>query len=309
MTIEWNEAQRICDLPAVDEALRGFSEDPTGDNGTCLVRAILEAASAAPQEQSPQARQESPQASAMPQIPEGYVLMPKQLTAENGAKAALMGEFHEPIVVVCPTCEGDTATEDCADCEGTGTAFQDIPIKWDTIKAIYKMAVETCAAPVASAALMPSERNAFEDAMRKLSNGEPDWESPASMWSWAAWQARAVLAAPVASAAPVEWTEKAALTVLNKTGDGPYGYADVIEALNFLRAAEAVRSQIAPVASAAPVAPVAPDLPKGCVMTNEVHLTKLQAVYDAVSNLVQVKGRFHTEQAYQRVMQAFSSDH
>ena len=40
---EWNEAQRICDLPGVDEALRNFGDDPTGDNATCVVRAALRA--------------------------------------------------------------------------------------------------------------------------------------------------------------------------------------------------------------------------------------------------------------------------
>jgi hypothetical protein len=39
----WTECERIADLPAVDEALLGFSEDPTGDNGTMVVRAVLEA--------------------------------------------------------------------------------------------------------------------------------------------------------------------------------------------------------------------------------------------------------------------------
>src|SRR5207253_10486163 len=44
----WADAERIADVPAVHEALQGFSEDATGDNGTCVVRAVLEAV-AAPQ--------------------------------------------------------------------------------------------------------------------------------------------------------------------------------------------------------------------------------------------------------------------
>lgn len=40
---DWAECQRISDVPDVDEALRGFQEDPTGDNATCVVRAILAA--------------------------------------------------------------------------------------------------------------------------------------------------------------------------------------------------------------------------------------------------------------------------
>jgi hypothetical protein len=42
--VQWDEAQRICDLPAVDEAIRNLLADQTGDNATCMVRAILEAA-------------------------------------------------------------------------------------------------------------------------------------------------------------------------------------------------------------------------------------------------------------------------
>ncbi|MFZ3286232.1 MAG: hypothetical protein WA191_05235 [Telluria sp.] len=44
---EWAEAQRVSDLPLVDEAIRGLLEDPTGDNATCLIREVLRAAPAA----------------------------------------------------------------------------------------------------------------------------------------------------------------------------------------------------------------------------------------------------------------------
>lgn len=40
---EWKRAQRICDLPDVDEAIRGFAEDQTNDNAVCLIRAALAA--------------------------------------------------------------------------------------------------------------------------------------------------------------------------------------------------------------------------------------------------------------------------
>ncbi|WP_454735424.1 hypothetical protein [Cupriavidus necator] len=39
----WHECQRIADLPAVHEMLFDFSQDPTGDNGVMVVRAVLEA--------------------------------------------------------------------------------------------------------------------------------------------------------------------------------------------------------------------------------------------------------------------------
>lgn len=34
------------------------------------------------------------------------VVMPSALTAENGAKALLMGEFFESVTVVCEDCDG-----------------------------------------------------------------------------------------------------------------------------------------------------------------------------------------------------------
>jgi hypothetical protein len=40
---EWTEAERIRDLPEVDEALRNFLEDAPGDNATCIVRAVMRA--------------------------------------------------------------------------------------------------------------------------------------------------------------------------------------------------------------------------------------------------------------------------
>jgi hypothetical protein len=39
--LEWANAQAICDLPAVDEAIRGLLSDQTGDNATMLVREVL----------------------------------------------------------------------------------------------------------------------------------------------------------------------------------------------------------------------------------------------------------------------------
>jgi hypothetical protein len=43
---DWAECERIANLPEVDEVLRGFSEDPTGDNGAMVVRAVLESLAA-----------------------------------------------------------------------------------------------------------------------------------------------------------------------------------------------------------------------------------------------------------------------
>lgn len=41
LRVAWAEAQRICDDPAVDEAIRNLLEDRTNDNATCMVRKII----------------------------------------------------------------------------------------------------------------------------------------------------------------------------------------------------------------------------------------------------------------------------
>lgn len=66
------------------------------------------------------------------------VLLPKELTAENGAKAALMGEFKFDVPVFC-WCGMDT---DCDLCKGSGEYMQPVNVPWIVIKKIYKAAVE-----------------------------------------------------------------------------------------------------------------------------------------------------------------------
>ncbi len=39
--VAWDDAQRICDLPAVDDAIRALIENQTNDNAVCVVQAIL----------------------------------------------------------------------------------------------------------------------------------------------------------------------------------------------------------------------------------------------------------------------------
>ncbi|WP_220703766.1 hypothetical protein [Citrobacter braakii] len=78
-------------------------------------------------------------------LPDGYCVMPKKLTAENGAKGALSGEFHVTHRITCQSCGG----EGCEDCNEEGGWDGEIPIGWDTIKLIYGAAVESCALPVA----------------------------------------------------------------------------------------------------------------------------------------------------------------
>jgi hypothetical protein len=72
--------------------------------------------------------------------PAGMVLVPRELTAENGAKAALSGEFAEDIDVGCTECDGSDS--DCEECDGEGIVNQEVPVSWDTIKRIHRRTVE-----------------------------------------------------------------------------------------------------------------------------------------------------------------------
>ena len=73
------------------------------------------------------------------------VLMPRELTAENGAKALLIGEFFEEIEVYNPDYCG-CGEEDCPECDDvhgeSPTYTRKVPVSWTTIKAIYAMAVK-----------------------------------------------------------------------------------------------------------------------------------------------------------------------
>lgn len=75
------------------------------------------------------------------------VLMPKELTAESGAKAVLTGEFSEEIELTCATCDFHGVQRDCEICGGEISYMQSVTISWPTIKRIYARAVETVAAP------------------------------------------------------------------------------------------------------------------------------------------------------------------
>ncbi|WP_256583292.1 hypothetical protein [Pseudomonas sp. SWI44] len=75
-------------------------------------------------------------------IPDGYCLMPKRLTAENGAKALLLGEFKLEVTQACPECRKlDEPVEGCEICDGEGEYGQRHTIPWELIKYIYSEAV------------------------------------------------------------------------------------------------------------------------------------------------------------------------
>lgn len=78
---------------------------------------------------------------------ENTVVLPKNLTAENGAKALLNGEFFETIEVAneeycgCGECDFCDAFPDIEE-----TVTLKVPVSWTTIKEIYNMVVSHYAA-------------------------------------------------------------------------------------------------------------------------------------------------------------------
>ncbi|MDU1652699.1 MAG: hypothetical protein E6850_09390 [Leclercia adecarboxylata] len=73
---------------------------------------------------------------------DGWVAVPKRLSAENGAKAALIGEFNLEYSMTCHECFG----EGCEDCSGEGSWTNTVPIDWATIKDIWAKAIDHFAA-------------------------------------------------------------------------------------------------------------------------------------------------------------------
>ena len=78
-----------------------------------------------------------------PVIPDGWVMVPKKLTAENGAKGVLSGEFSESTFISCPECFGD---DDCDTCDGSGRIEIKVPVTWTTIKSIWDKGIAYFAA-------------------------------------------------------------------------------------------------------------------------------------------------------------------
>lgn len=76
-------------------------------------------------------------------LPSGYTLVPCKLTAENGAKSCMIGEFTEQTEISCPECFGD---DECETCDGSGMIEVTVPISWTTIKDIWAKGIEHFAA-------------------------------------------------------------------------------------------------------------------------------------------------------------------
>ncbi|MGY2158578.1 hypothetical protein [Pseudomonas tolaasii] len=107
------------------------------------------------EEYGPPAQQqmwEAWQARAALALPDGYCVMPTRLTAENGAKALLLGEFKLHVTNECPECcELEEPIEGCEICDGEGEYGQQHTISWDQIKFIYSTAVRGLAVKAKSA--------------------------------------------------------------------------------------------------------------------------------------------------------------
>lgn len=82
-----------------------------------------------------------------PSVPDAWATVPAKLSADNGAKAALSGEFLEVKFIGCPECFGDV---DCDSCDGSGRVKVEIPVSWTTIKAIWEKGVQHFSAAPAS---------------------------------------------------------------------------------------------------------------------------------------------------------------
>ncbi|EHJ3833310.1 molecular chaperone DnaJ [Salmonella enterica] len=78
-----------------------------------------------------------------PGTPDSWVMVPKRLTAENGAKGALSGEFSETTFISCLECFGD---DDCDTCDGSGRIEIKVPVTWTTIKSIWDKGIAYFAA-------------------------------------------------------------------------------------------------------------------------------------------------------------------
>ena len=79
----------------------------------------------------------------LPRNPD-FVRVPKELTAENGAKYLFSGEFYEDNTVSCTECDNGVIDdhETCQTCEGQGEFTYKAFVSWTTIKAIWKMGIK-----------------------------------------------------------------------------------------------------------------------------------------------------------------------
>lgn len=85
-----------------------------------------------------------------PQL-EGRILMPLELTAENGGKGLMLGEFKESLELQCHCAHDNEYDDGCETCGGDGTYLQEVTISWPVIKEIYAKAVKHFGQPASLA--------------------------------------------------------------------------------------------------------------------------------------------------------------
>ena len=133
-----------------------------------------------------------------PVIPDGYVMVPMRLTAENGAKGALSGEFSETKFVNCPECFGD---DECETCDGSGRIEITVPVTWTTIKEIWAKGVEHFAAapqsPGSEPATVPGKWIPVSERMPENDGAYLCWDNryvTTYAFIFGAWQANQFIA-------------------------------------------------------------------------------------------------------------------
>ena len=143
-------APQVTSVPddAFERALSVLNDtlDDCGDSERGLLLALdrmgIEVAGAAPAVRAEQLSGITEQVS-QPALPEGYAQVPSKLTADNGAKGLLSGEFSETKYINCPECFGD---DECETCDGSGRIEITVSVSWTTIKEIWAKGVEHFAA-------------------------------------------------------------------------------------------------------------------------------------------------------------------
>jgi len=75
-------------------------------------------------------------------LPKGIALVPREITAETGHKAGMIGDFNESVEVMCSECCADDPDPECGECDGLFFCQQEVAISWPTLKAIHRRIVE-----------------------------------------------------------------------------------------------------------------------------------------------------------------------
>lgn len=123
-------------LDAMDEVIRISDRD---HDAWCRAKGAISAYRAAMLNHSGGSTKKAEPVTAAYRLAPEMTIVPRNLTAENGAKALLAGEFTEVKFISCPECLGD---DECESCDGSGHLKIEVPVSWTTIKAIWSKAIE-----------------------------------------------------------------------------------------------------------------------------------------------------------------------